>query len=58
MLSANHGGQDSSKTELTQVFGVASAMSYVSNLLLGILFALFFGQDQPNNWVKYRGTGE
>jgi amino acid permease len=36
-----------SKTGLTQVFGVASALSYVSNLLLGILFALFFGQDQP-----------
>jgi hypothetical protein len=52
-----------SKTGLTQVFGVASALSYVSNLLLGILFALFFGQDQPNssnlNWVNYHGgTGE
>jgi hypothetical protein len=52
-----------SKTELTQVFGVASALSYVSNLLLGILFALFFGQDQPDssnlNWVNYHGgTGE
>jgi predicted Na+-dependent transporter len=46
-----------SKTGLTQVFGVASALSYVSNLLLGILFALFFGQDQPDssnlNWVNY-----
>jgi hypothetical protein len=52
-----------SKTGLTQVFGVASALSYVSNLLLGILFALFFGQDQPDssnlNWVNYHGgTGE
>jgi hypothetical protein len=52
-----------SKTGLTQVFGVASTLSYVSNLLLGILFALFFGQDQPDssnlNWVNYHGgTGE
>jgi hypothetical protein len=52
-----------SKTGLTQVFGVASALSYVSNLLLGIMFALFFGQDQPDssniNWVNYHGgTGE
>jgi hypothetical protein len=52
-----------SKTGLTQVFGVASALSYVSNLLLGILFASFFGQDQPDssnlNWVNYHGgTGE
>jgi hypothetical protein len=34
-----------SKTGLTRVFGVASTLSYVSNLLLGVLFALFFGQD-------------
>jgi hypothetical protein len=52
-----------SKTGLTQVFGVASALSYVSNLFLGILFALFFGPDQPDssnlNWVNYHGgTGE
>jgi hypothetical protein len=52
-----------SKTGLTQVFGVASALSYVSNLFLGILFASFFGQDQPDssnlNWVNYHGgTGE
>jgi hypothetical protein len=52
-----------SKTELSQVFGVASTLSYASNLLLGILFALFFGQDQPDssnlNWVNYHGgTGE
>jgi hypothetical protein len=52
-----------SKTELTRVFGVASTLSYVSNLLLGILFALFFGQDQPDssnlNWANYHGgTGE
>jgi hypothetical protein len=52
-----------SKTELKQVFGVALTLSYVSNLLLGILFALFFGQDQPDssnlNWVNYHGgTGE
>jgi hypothetical protein len=48
-----------SKTGLSQVFGVASTLSYVSNLLLGILFALFFGQDQPDssnlNWVNYHG---
>ena len=48
-----------SKTELTKVFGVASTLSYVSNLLLGILFALFFGQDQPDssnlNWGNYHG---
>jgi hypothetical protein len=52
-----------SKTELSQVFGAASILSYVSNLFLGILFALFFGQDQPDssnlNWVNYHGgTGE
>jgi hypothetical protein len=52
-----------SKTGLTKVFGRASALSYVSNLLLGILFASFFGQDQPDssnlNWVNYHGgTGE
>jgi hypothetical protein len=52
-----------SKTRLTQIFGVASAFSYVSNLLLGIMFALFVGQDQPDssniNWVNYHGgTGE
>jgi hypothetical protein len=52
-----------SKNGLSQVFGVASTLSYVSNLLLGILFALFFGQDQPDssnlNWVNYHGgTGE
>jgi hypothetical protein len=52
-----------SKTGLSQVFGVASTLGYVSNLLLGILFALFFGEDQPDssnlNWVNYHGgTGE
>jgi hypothetical protein len=52
-----------SKSDLTQVFGVASTLSFISNLLLGILFALFFGQDQPDssnvNWVNYHGgTGE
>jgi hypothetical protein len=52
-----------SKTELNKVFGAAATSSYVSNLLLGILFALFFGQDQPDssnlNWVNYHGgTGE
>jgi hypothetical protein len=48
-----------SKTGLTQVFGAAAISSYVSNLLLGILFALFFGHDQPDssnlNWVNYHG---
>jgi hypothetical protein len=48
-----------SKSELTQVLGVAPTLSYVSNLLLGILFALFFGEDQPEssnlNWVNYHG---
>jgi hypothetical protein len=52
-----------SKTVLSQVFGVASSLSYISNVLLGILFALFFGQDQRDsvnlNWVNYHGgTGE
>jgi hypothetical protein len=52
-----------SKTGLSQVFGVASTLSYVTNLLLGILLALYFGQDQPDsanlNWVNYHGgTGE
>jgi hypothetical protein len=52
-----------SKTELSQLFRVASTVSYVSNLLLGILLALFFGYDQPDsanlNWVNYHGgTGE
>jgi hypothetical protein len=48
-----------SKTGISQVFGVAATLSYVSNLLLGILLALFFGQDQPDsanlNWVNYHG---
>jgi undecaprenyl pyrophosphate phosphatase UppP len=52
-----------SKTGLTQVFAAAATSCYVSNLFLGILFALFFGQDQPDssnlNWVNYHGgTGE
>jgi hypothetical protein len=52
-----------SKTALSQVFGTAATLSYVSNLLLGILLALFFGQDQPDsanlNWVNYHGgTGD
>jgi hypothetical protein len=52
-----------SKTGLTQVFGIATAFSYATNLLLGILLALFFGQDQPDssnlNWGDYHGgTGE
>jgi hypothetical protein len=52
-----------SKTGLTRVFGAAAITSYVSNLLLGILFALAFGPDQPDssnlNWVNYHGgTGE
>jgi hypothetical protein len=52
-----------SKTGITKVFGAAATSSYVSNLFLGILFALFFGQDQPDssnlNWVNYHGgTGE
>jgi hypothetical protein len=56
-------GESRSKTELTHVFGIATAFSYVANLLRGILVALFFGQDQPNssnlNWSNYHGgTGE
>jgi hypothetical protein len=52
-----------SKSALSQVLGAASTLSYVSNLLLGILLATFFGQDQPDsaniNWVNYHGgTGE
>jgi hypothetical protein len=52
-----------SKTGLPKIFGIAATLSYVSNLLLGILLALFFGQDQPDsanlNWVNYHGgTGE
>jgi hypothetical protein len=52
-----------SKSTLTRVIGVASTLSYVSNLVLGILFAIFFGEDQPEssnlNWVNYHGgTGE
>jgi hypothetical protein len=52
-----------SKTGLNKVFGVALTLSYVSNLLPGILLALFFGQDQPDssklNWENYHGgTGE
>jgi hypothetical protein len=49
-----------SKTELSQVFGISATLSFFSNL--GILLALFFGQDQPdsaNIWVNYHGgTGE
>jgi hypothetical protein len=56
-------GESRSKTGLTQVFGIATAFSYGTNLLLGILLALFFGQDQPGssnlNWGNYHGgTGE
>jgi hypothetical protein len=52
-----------SKTSLSQIFGTAATLSFVSNLLLGILLALFFGQDQPDsanlNWVNYHGgTGD
>jgi hypothetical protein len=52
-----------SKTGLSKVFGIAATLSYVSNLLLSILLALFFGQDQPDsanrNWLNYHGgTGE
>jgi hypothetical protein len=41
----------------------SATLSHVANLLLGILLALFFGQDQPDsaniNWVDYHGgTGE
>jgi hypothetical protein len=37
-----------SKTELSQVFGISATLSFFSNLL-GILLALFFGQDQPDS---------
>jgi hypothetical protein len=52
-----------SKTALSKVFGMAATLSYISNLLLGILLALFFGPNQPDsanlNWVNYHGgTGE
>jgi hypothetical protein len=52
-----------SKNGLTQVFGIAATVSYATNLLLGIVLALFFGKDQPDsanlNWVNYHcGTGE
>jgi hypothetical protein len=52
-----------SKSELSRVFGISATFNYASNLLLGILLALFFGQDQPDsanlNWVNYHGgTGE
>ena len=42
-------GDTSNKTGLSQAFGVASTFSYVSNLLLGILLALCFVQDQPDS---------
>jgi hypothetical protein len=56
-------GESRSKSGLNQIFGVASTLSYVSNIFVGILFALFFGMDQPEsanlNWVNYHGgTGE
>jgi hypothetical protein len=52
-----------SKTVLSKVFATSATLSYVSNLLLGILLALFFGQNQPDsanlNWVNYHGgTGD
>jgi hypothetical protein len=52
-----------SKTGLSRVFGIATTLTCISNLLLGILLAMFFGQDQPDtanlNWVNYHGgTGE
>jgi hypothetical protein len=52
-----------SKTVLSQVFGVATTLNYITNILLAVLLALFFGQGQPGssnlNWVDYHGgTGE
>jgi uncharacterized membrane protein YdcZ (DUF606 family) len=29
--------------------GISATLSFFSNLLLGILLALFFGQDQPDS---------
>jgi hypothetical protein len=51
------------KTGLSRVFVIATTLSCTSSLLLGILLAIFFGQDQPDtvnlNWVNYHGgTGE
>jgi soluble calcium-activated nucleotidase 1 len=47
------------KTGLSRVFGHAPTLSCISNLLLGILFAIFFGQVQPDtanlNWVNCHG---
>jgi hypothetical protein len=52
-------GESRSKTGLKRVFGIATTLSYVTNVLLGILLALFFGQDQPDssnlNWDNYHG---
>jgi hypothetical protein len=48
-----------SKTRLSQIFGMASTLSYFANIFVGILLAVFFGQDQPEssnlNWVNYHG---
>jgi hypothetical protein len=47
MLSTNHSANESSKTELSQVFGTSSALRLQPSS--GILFALFFGQGQPDS---------
>jgi hypothetical protein len=48
-----------SKRTLQNVFKVAISFSYVTNLLLGILVAVFFGQDQANSsnlfWANFHG---
>jgi hypothetical protein len=52
-------GQSHSKMVLSQVFGIATTLSYTTNVLLAVLLALFFGQDQPGssnlNWIDYHG---
>jgi hypothetical protein len=53
-------GEASSKSGLSQAFGVASTYRIIFNHLLGILFALFFGQDQRDSsnldWVNHVTT--
>jgi protein-S-isoprenylcysteine O-methyltransferase Ste14 len=52
-------GESRSKTGLKRVFGVATILSYATKVLLGILLAMFFGQDQADssnlNWGNYHG---
>jgi len=52
-------GESRCKSSLQKVFGLASAFSLLSNLLLALLLAFFFGSSQFEssnlNWLDYHG---